>query len=358
VLIFGPEHTSAVLVAADKASSTILRTGTSIRLDQFPGTKGFVKALQDEKVSVLGDTQNADPCSSLLPALAAKGIRTILSAPLLAQGELLGFLSLGRPEPNSFSPEDTRIVREVAELLAIAAHQAQLFQDLSMNHAQARKLARQVVNAQEEERRRISRILHDETGQTLATLSISLALIERDLPADNPLLQQRVARASIMVNEIADRTRSLAQSLRPPALEHVGLNATLEAYCRAFAMQTRLAVEYRGTEPTTSSEAAKICLYRCLQEALTNIVKHAGASLVRVELRDDPVTARVYLSVQDDGRGFSLERPLSGWTWGGGSGLFGMQERLESLGGTLTITSQPGQGCLLEAFLPWTPTEA
>ncbi len=352
VLLFGPDCKSLMLVTTDKSSDAVLPSGAIIPLTDSASTAGFLRALREEGVHLVDEIQGATAQSTWLAALARKGIRAVLSAPLVAQCELLGVLSLGSQEPASYSAEDAKIVQEVADMLAIAAHQAQLFQDLMVNRAQFRRLTQQVVNAREEERQRIARILHDEAGQTLAVLNISLALIERDLSTDSPEIVQRVARAGAMVDEMAAHIRALAHSLRPPALDHLGINAALEAYCQELVAETQLEIEYQGMDLSALSPAARICLYRCHQEALTNILKHASASRVQVELSCLPVSAQVRLAVKDNGRGFNAEQFLSGRTWAEGSGLFGMREWLDSLDGELRVTSQPGKGCLLEAVLP------
>jgi signal transduction histidine kinase len=279
-----------------------------------------------------------------------------LSVSLVARGDLLGVLCLGSDEQDAFSAEDRMIVEEVADLLAIAVHQAQLFQDLIISRTQLRLLARQAVSAREAERQRIATILHNDTGQTLAVLAINLSLIERNLPDDCPQVMLRVARAGAMVEEIAAQTRALARSLRPPSLDHVGLHATLQAYCQELAAETQLAIEYRGTPDLPDlSPAAQICLYRCLQEALTNVLKHAGASQVQAELSIRPAQGQVCLAVQDNGRGFrAADELLTGGIWTQGSGLLALREWLDSLNGELRVSSQPGQGCLLEALVPVT----
>jgi len=142
-----------------------------------------------------------------------------------------------------------------------------------------------------------------------------------------------------------EQVRSLAQNLRPPSLDTVGLNATLEGFCLDFAEGTLLAVDYAGAEVPPLPQAVSICLYRFLQEALTNVIRHAQASQVSVALRCGART--VTLSVEDDGRGFDKQALVSG-----GIGLLGMRERLELVGGRLEIESQPGQGTRLTARVP------
>lgn len=208
-------------------------------------------------------------------------------------------------------------------------------------------LARQLVYGQEEERRRLSRELHDEAGQALTALKLSLELLRVDLPADPDLLRNNLTEAIALTESTMDRVRHLAHDLRPPALDTLGLDLTLGAYCRDFSRHAQLRIDYQGTPMPWLSDAMNICLYRVLQEALTNVAKHAQARSVRVELGF--VGEGVVLEVTDDGRGMDLPAidrcP-------GGIGMLGMRERLELLDGRLVIASIPGQGLCLRAILP------
>ena len=147
--------------------------------------------------------------------------------------------------------------------------------------------------------------------------------------------------------------RRLAQDLRPPALDAVGLSPTLEDACRGFARRTQLSIDYRGSDGPALAEGVNICLYRFLQEALTNVARHAKADNVHVALERDAEAVRLW--VEDDGRGFEVQPALSVPSTPGSSagiGLLGMQERLESLGGRLEVDSQPGRGTRLVAYIP------
>jgi signal transduction histidine kinase len=134
----------------------------------------------------------------------------------------------------------------------------------------------------------------------------------------------------------------------------VGLNPTLEDYCHDFAKHTRLSIDYAGTELPVLPDAVTICFYRVLQEALTNVAKHAHANQVWVALHCN--ADMLSLSVEDDGQGFDAQTAVSVSRQPQSIGLLGMRERLELLGGRLEIKSQPGQGTRLVAFCPWKDT--
>ncbi|MCI0725422.1 MAG: sensor histidine kinase [Chloroflexi bacterium] len=211
------------------------------------------------------------------------------------------------------------------------------------------KLAKRVVAAQEEERQRISRELHDEAGQALTALKIGLELIQAEVRGDDAAYSN-LSEVIALADGTRNRIRQLARGLRPPVLDTIGLSPTLEDFCRTFARQTQLAIHYQGSLLPKPFDAQNICLYRCLQEALTNVAKHAQAHCVEVTLWGDDTA--VHLAVKDDGKGFDAGIAILPSSQPAGLGLPGMRERLELLGGRLEIQSQPGQGASIIAHLP------
>ncbi|HEX6387473.1 MAG TPA: GAF domain-containing protein, partial [Anaerolineae bacterium] len=277
-------------------------------------------------------------------------IRCWLGVPLLARGRVIGVLSLDKAEADFFNESHLQLVETLAAQATIAIENAHLFEQVHAGRERLRQLTKQVVSAQEEERQRVSRELHDEAGQALTALKISLDLTKASLPLDLESIRQSIVEAMELTDETMDRIRLLAQNLRPPALDTLGLNATLEGLCRDFAHRTSLSINYKGVNLPPLSDAVNISLYRFVQEALTNIAKHANASRVRVAL--DVEDAWVTVSVVDNGRGFPVEEQTSRALPIGGIGLVGMRERFELLGGLLEIESQPDQGTRLVACVP------
>jgi signal transduction histidine kinase len=210
-------------------------------------------------------------------------------------------------------------------------------------------LAKQVVYAQEEERRRLSRELHDEAGQALTALKLSLELLRADPPSDGEVLNQNLQEAIALTESTMECVRLLAHGLRPPALDTLGLDLALKAYCADFAHRTQLVIKYRGCDARGLSDVMNICLYRVLQEALTNVAKHARASRVRVSLKCG--AKHVRLTVTDDGCGMDLVEVPKPMQWSG-IGLLGMRERLELLEGYLELQPAPSHGLRLAAILP------
>jgi signal transduction histidine kinase len=238
--------------------------------------------------------------------------------------------------------------KEVAERTQTEIKNVRLIKQVQQGREQMRQLAQQTVVAQEEERQRLSRELHDEAGQALTALKMTLETIQLDLPAE--VLRQQLNRAAKLADTTMEELRTLARDLRPPALDTVGLNPALEGLCRDFAGWVHLPVDYQGVIVEDLPNSADISLYRCLQEALTNVAKHAQAEQVWVRLQADD--RLVTLSVEDDGCGFDLAAGSGSPQMSNGIGLLGIRERLELLGGRLEFETRPGRGTRLTAYLP------
>jgi PAS domain S-box-containing protein len=282
-------------------------------------------------------------------------VRSWIGVPLTAGGNVIGVYSLDKTEPGFFTQEHVRLAEILVGQAAVAIQNARLFEQVHAGREQLRLLARQVVSVQEQERRRVSRELHDEAGQALTALKISLELAMADLPDKAESLRERIRESVILTDDTMERIRLLARDLRPPALDAVGLSPTLEDVCRDFGKRTQLSIDYEGEKLPVLPDAVSICLYRVLQEALTNVARHAQARHVWVALRRE--VDSISLSVDDDGQGFDLPVTPSFTGRPMGIGLLGMRDRLELLGGGMEIDSQPGKGTRLVAHVPWEEAE-
>lgn len=278
------------------------------------------------------------------------GVRTLACAGLSRQGRPVGLLCIGTMgEIHNFSENELALLQGLANQAAVAIQNARLHQQVRAAREQLRRLTQQVVTTQEEERQRISRELHDEAGQALTALSISLELMQNNLPNDPTLLGQRLAEAASLTTQTMGQIRLLARDLRPPSLDMLGLDLTLEGFCREFAQRTGLNIHYTGATLPELPGSVSITFYRLLQESLTNIARHAQAQNVQVVLGYDG--EKLSLLVADDGKGFEMARTATPTGLPVGNGLLGMRERLDLLGGSLEIESQPGQGTRLLAFV-------
>jgi signal transduction histidine kinase len=234
--------------------------------------------------------------------------------------------------------ENARLDRVVGERTA----------ELQAANSLLHSLTQSIVTIQEEERRRISRELHDEAGQMLTAIKMSLEVMHAEMPPDTPGLRDRINEIVSLIATTLGEIRTLAQDLRPAALDTMHIDEVLEGLCREFKRRGRMRIEYHGTRLPHVGDATSVTLYRFLQEALTNVVKHAHANEVRVRLEKSE--QEITLSVQDNGRGFDVKsKPHT--LKQKRLGLIGMQERLAGLGGWLEVDSQPGQGTRLVAHI-------
>lgn len=285
----------------------------------------------------------------------AAGVRSMLVAPIQSRNRPIGTISSVSRTPQTFTAEDERLLTILASQAAMAIENTQLFDSQRRARAVAeqqrerlRELTQRLVTAQEDERLRISRELHDEAGQALTSLKISLDLLRSGLPAEQESLRARLADVAGLADETMETLRTLAHDLRPPGLDAFGLNVALEGLCYDFSARTALPVRYHGLDLPELPTAVALSMYRLVQEALTNIAKHAEATQVEVNVaRGD---GQLELSIADNGKGFPAEADAPRQR--GGIGLVSMRERAELLGGTLDIETSPGQGTRLIARIP------
>jgi signal transduction histidine kinase len=209
-----------------------------------------------------------------------------------------------------------------------------------------RRLSQQLVQAQEEERRRISRELHDEVGQMLTALRFELGNLEAVRGGPDPEFREHMKDAKDLAEKTLRAVRNIAMGLRPSQLDDLGLGPALEWQSREFSRRTGIPVELQLEGlPADLPDAHRTCVYRVIQEALTNCARHSRAKNIRVAVH--AATDLLSFTVQDDGVGF---RPAPHrWT---GFGLTGVEERVRELGGAVEIHSQPGRGTSLRAEIP------
>ena len=339
-----PEHLHPVAAAgsAPPAETYIIMPGE--------GIAGH--ALLEGQLINVGDVLLDDRPSHFARSV---GVRSMLVGPIQSRSRAIGTISSVSSEPHSFTAEDERLFTILASQAAMAIENTQLFDSQRRARAVAelqrerlRELTQRLVTAQEDERLRISRELHDEAGQALTSLKISLDLLRSGLPPEQESLRAKLADVAGLADTTMETLRTLAHDLRPPGLDAFGLNVALEGLCYDFSTRTALPVAYRGLELPELPTAVALSMYRLVQEALTNTAKHAEATRVQVELtgRD----GQLELSVIDDGKGFQAETDTADKR--GGIVLVSMRERAELLGGVLDIETSPGQGTRLVARIP------
>lgn len=243
--------------------------------------------------------------------------------------------------------------RELSTVLAMALYKHQAENNLRTSRRQLQALSRRVLEAQEQERRRVAIELHDELGQLLTAIKINLQLSERFKDQAPPNLYEENIR---IVEDALQQVHRLATGLRPSMLDDLGLVPALKWMAEQSAHRGGFEVSFHH-EPTQTRLAPEIetACFRIAQEALTNITRHAKAKCVEINLRRHGVD--LVLSVQDDGIGFDLSAMNERAQRGGNLGVLGMQERAELLDGHLGIVSSPQQGCLVQLRCPWRDAE-
>lgn len=246
---------------------------------------------------------------------------------------------------------EQRVAARTHELAAAnAALQEQIY-ELARSEQARQQLLQQLVTAQEEERRRIARELHDQLGQDLTALSLGLKALSDAAPADAPTTE-RVAQLQAMAVKIGQEVRTLAMQLRPSVLDDLGLNLALTNYMEQWSVRAHVAADVQITnlEGERLPLAVETTLYRLIQEALTNVLKHAQASQVSVII--ERRTDEVRFIVEDDGIGFETSAGQENVPGEPRLGLIGMRERVTLLGGALSIESAPGSGTTIFARIP------
>jgi len=330
-----------IIALPESEGELVIRTAAG---EGAEGLAGIRLGGRDSKTGRVLERRRSERVDSMIEDLEVDqetgrriGARTGLYVPLLLRDRAIGVISAHDKEyaDPRFSDEDVRLAETFAARAAVA---------VDLSERVARDALRRVVGAQELERRRLARELHDETGQALTSILLGLKGVE-DAGSEEDVRAATTQLRELVVTTLQD-VRRLAVELRPKALDDFGLVPALERLADTFGEQTSIQVELEsqlGDERLPSE--IETALYRITQEALTNVVKHAQANHVSIVLarRDRSVTALI----EDDGRGFTPAE-----TRDDGLGILGMQERIGLVGGRLTLESAPGGGTTLAVEVP------
>jgi signal transduction histidine kinase len=233
-------------------------------------------------------------------------------------------------------------------ILRLEAETAGRYQEIVVARAELKQLSARLVEAQEEERRSISRELHDEVGQSLTGVLVEMANLSNRIRAgDLEAVEAKASELKKLLEDAVGVVRNMALLLRPSMLDDLGLVPALQWQAREVSKRTgvRVRVAAEGVSEDLPEEH-KTCIYRIVQEALHNCVQHAGASVVKVSVRQE--SNSILLEIQDDGKGFNAREER-------GMGLLGIEERVSYLGGTFRVDSAPGTGARLLVALPVRP---
>lgn len=242
--------------------------------------------------------------------------------------------------------------RKTSELAVLSGKERyrKLFLHSELMQKKLRRLTRQIISAQEDERKEISRELHDEVVQTLVGINVELAALSRSANQGQNNLKAKITRTQRLVESSVNAVHRFARELRPAVLDDLGLIPALHAYSKAFAGRKKINIHltaFDGVEALPS--ASRMVLFRVAQEAMTNVARHAHAARIQVMLRQIPSGVR--MEIHDDGISFEVQKALGARNHSR-LGLIGMNERLEMIGGSLTLESAPGRGTTVRAEVP------
>jgi signal transduction histidine kinase len=284
------------------------------------------------------------PTPELRAAFAEHGFRYVTVAPVAGQDQALGVLYLASREPIPLGPEESALVQAIGGLVGIAIENATLREQLVAQQQRLRALAGGILRAREEEARRIAHELHDEAGQLLAAVHITLD----ELAARAPEQDASFSKLRVVLDRVEGQLRRLSRELRPMILDDLGLAPALEWLAHGLAERRDVTVTIDTPQDRLAPEV-ETALYRIVQEAMSNAVRHGRARRIGVEIRQDE--SQIRAAVRDDGQGFDV---AEAWARRGdrGLGLIGMRERAEALAGTVEIRSTPNQGTELCVVIP------
>jgi len=286
--------------------------------------------------------------------LNRENIRAALVVPLQSDRGLIGTIWVAMKQSgNLFGEKERDWLLAASAQLTLAIENARLYEEVRTREAERARLLAHVIHAQEEERKRVARELHDETNQALTALTFNVESLLAQSPADENALRVQLARFKIHIGQIIDNLQHIILDLRPGPLDDLGLIPALKWHTRSRLEPVGIDITFDMTDrlPDLTDEQ-EIILFRVMQEAINNVIQHAEASEVSLSL--DYVPPDIVITLSDDGRGFNIDDTLNPKNGHLGLGLLGIRERLALIGGQLEIQSTPHKGTKLRVTIPLT----
>jgi signal transduction histidine kinase len=320
-----------------------------VELKMGEGVSGWVAA--HGRPAVITEDKLSDQRYKHIPALGREDFTSLASVPILGKPHrLVGVLNVHTRQRREFTDADVQLLGWMAGLMAGGIENARLHRMLAQREEAMERFAERIVLAQETERRRLAGEIHDGISQRVVSLSFHLSAAADAVRTAPDVAAREIEEAQLLAEAALDETRFAIAGLHPPVLDDLGLAASLESLARSIP---RLEV-HAEARPCELPAHVATAVYRIAQEALQNVVKHAGARTARLRLLAHGDT--IILEVEDDGQGFAAAGQPDQTSQAGpsGYGLPGMRERAELLGGTLEVKSYPGQGTLLRLRFPAT----
>ena len=345
LMLLDPEREELSIYAAIGLPRVVVET-TRARGGQ--GISGWVAKMQKPLILIDGK----HPIPEIQEAMKHEQIDSGLCVPMVAQGELVGVLSVSRLKKAAhFSQSDLELLSILGEQAAIALQRARLYESLARQQYILEQLRAQTIQAEENERKIVALEIHDVISQAIASLFYRIQTCEKLLSLDIERARREFLGLKNMAQSTLDDVNRLMFSLRPPLLDDLGvfpaLHRYLDQYQRDNQIQTKIRIKGRRRR---FHPVVEITIYRIVQEALTNVRKHAEASRVMVEIEAN--REKIKGMIEDNGKGFNVDAFFAKKEMEGHLGLFGMKERATLSGGTLEVESSPGMGTAVRFEIP------
>jgi signal transduction histidine kinase len=295
-----------------------------------------------------------DPRAARPDLVSTEGLGGFISVPLKAKDRVLGVMNIASHVPGKFSADDMFLLNSIGCQLGTAIEQAKLYQRLERGKERYQTLLHHALTAQEEERKRIARELHDETSQALTSLTLNLQAAitkaETDGVEDADFIG-KLRKIQSMVVHTQNEISKLMKELRPTLLDELGLPAAISRYAKDSLepLGTKVYTESEGVEERLPTEV-EVTLFRIAQGTVGNILEHAEAKNVSIRLECND--SECVLEVKDDGKGFDVNKITRVDKGGRGAGLFTMKERARLVGGACRVRSEPGKGTKIAVKIP------
>lgn len=335
-----PSQRRLRLVAASEPYTAVVG---QVQLAEGEGVAGWVA--QHRQPVVIERDKWSDPRYKYIPALGGDLYTSMVSLPVTSgRGKLVGVLNLHTVDELRFGPSELEFLSATAALVGTTLDNADLFARLVEKESELEALVRTTLDGQEAERRRVAREIHDGVTQLLVALQYRLEAARAAAPGATT----EIAAAAALADAALEESRRAIKDLLPPALEDLGLVPALDELAARLHMAGMPEVVIRAGGDLELAEATSLVLYRVVQEALSNVAKHAEARRVAISLDGGP--EEVSMVIEDDGRGFDVGQATKvqeGITYG----LAGMRERVENARGTFRLTSRQGTGTRIDVRL-------
>jgi len=286
--------------------------------------------------------------------ISKEGLKAFVSVPLMSKDKVLGVMNVASRLPRQFTEKDIHLLHATGDLLGLAIEEAKLYEELRKGRERYKQLARFAVMAQEDERKRLSRELHDETSQALSGLSFNLqAVIEMVEMAgiQDAKIKETLKKAHELAIHVGNEIHRLIVNLRPTILDSLGLIPAIRQHVESTLVPMGITVSFKFDDlGRTLPKEVETGLFRAIQGAIGNIQQHSRATSASISLTVNG--DELVICISDNGVGFDVSQIQSIEPNGRGAGLFSIKERVKLMGGSCVIQSEPGKGTTATAIIP------